>query len=233
MSTKIINYIINNLRKCLICFISFFILFVVTISILPIVIVEIIICCLALLLIILLIVSSLKEKKEKLEFEKENKEYYEKKWKKYIDLVDKMANEKMYNKDNLDKDWILIFNEILYDVATNQYLFRRMFNDFDIASCLIYSLTLNNDTDENILFAFECAKKIISEPKEYTINLGYGYKLELKEENSFEKLDVCVPDEIITSKAIVEIIHTYIMQKTEDGVVKLSDFLYILYLRCK
>ena len=161
------------------------------------------------------------------------KEDYEKKWMQYVDLVNEMLDEKKYERNKLNTDWIQTFNQVIYAIATNQYLLRRMFNDFDIAACLVYSLTWDSNNDEDILFAFDCAKKVISEPKEYIRDLGYGYKLELKVENILQKVNMHIPDETITTESLISIIRTYLTQKTESGIIQLSDFLHILYLKCK
>ena len=146
----------------------------------------------------------------------------------YVDLVNKMIDERKYGINRLNADWLYTFYQIMYNVATNQYLLNRRLNDFDIAACLIYSLTLHNNTDENILFAFECAKKVVNEPKEYVRDVGFGYKLELEVENIFQKVDIDLPNEII-----IPIIRQYIVRKTERGIIQLSEYLHLLYLNCK
>lgn len=233
MSRKIMQYIIAHPWKCLTSFAIFLIIFAITISKLPEIIVVIIGTCLLALMIATIIISLRQEKKEKQKFQSMNKEDYEKKWMQYVDLVNELLDEKKYERNNLNTDWIQTFNQVIYAVATNQYLLRRKFNDFDIAACLVYSLTWDSNNDEDILLAFDCAKKVISEPKEYIRDLGYGYKLELKVENILQKVNMYIPDETITTKAIISIIRTYLTQKTEIGIIQLSDFLHILYLKCK
>jgi hypothetical protein len=208
----------------MISFLIFLTVLAITISILPEIFANIIGFSMFALMLIILITALREEKKEKKQYM--SKESYEKQLAQYIDLV----NETNYEGHNLNTNWIQIFNQAIYDVATNHYLLKRMFNDFDIAACLIYSLTLDDNTDENILFAFDCAKKIINEPKEYIRDLGYGYKLEFKVEKTFTKVNICLPDENINSKALASIIRAYIMQKTELGILQLSDFLHVLYL---
>lgn len=233
MCKKIIQYFINHPFKCFLVFALFLLIFVFILSKSPQIVIAIIPVFLLVLMIATMITELYKVKKEKRKFQSMTEEDYEKKWKQYVDLVNETIEEENYDWNKLNVGWIQRFNNIIYAFAGDEYLLRRKFNDFDIASSLIYSLTWDNNTDENILFAFYCAKKIISEPKQYIRDLGFGYKLELKEESVFQKVNICIPDETITAEALISIIRTYLMQKTETGIVQLSDFLHILYLKCK
>lgn len=224
MNRKIVRYTINHPWKCLVAFFIFLIVFGIMIFKIP----KIIAGCIVLLFLAAIIISSYKEKKEKQKFKSRNKEDYEKEWMQYVDLVNEMIDERKYEINRLNADWLYTFDQIMYNVATNQYLLNRRLNDFDIAACLIYSLTLHNITDENILFAFECAKKIVNKPKEYVRDVGFGYKLELEVENIFQKVDIDLPNEII-----IPIIRQYIVRKTERGIIQLSEYLHLLYLNCK
>lgn len=214
-------------------FCIFLVAFGMTVSILPQIVAYIISVGGLVAIIAISVIASREEKKEKQKFQSMNEEDCEKKWMQYFDLVNEMSRKEKYGRKQLNTDWVQIFNQIIYVISSNRYLLRRKLNDFDIASCLVYSLTWNNNTDENILFAFDCAKKVISEPKEYIRELGYGYKLELEVENIFQKVNIDIPDETITTEILISIIRTYLMQKTERGIVQLSDFLHILYLKCK
>ena len=233
MCKKIIQYFINHPFKCIVGLFIFLFIFVFILSKLPQIVIAIIPIFLLVLMIATMIAELYKVKKEKRKFQSMTEEDYEKQWNQYVDLVNETIEEENYDRNKLNVGWIQRFNNIIYAFAGDEYLLRRKFNDFDIASSLIYSLTWDNNTDENILFAFYCAKKIISEPKEYIRNLGFGYNLELEEESVFQKVNICIPDETITAEALISIIRTYLMQKTETGIVQLSDFLYILYLNCK
>lgn len=237
MSKKIVQYFINHpfkfiVRGCIFLIIFGFILSKILLK-LPQIVTEIIAVFMVVLIIAMIITVLYKEKKEKRKFQSMTEEDYKKKWKQYVDLVNETIDEENYDRNKLSVGWIQRFNQIIYAIAGNEYLLNRKFDDFDIASSLIYSLTWDNNTDENILFAFYCAKKIISEPKEYIRDLGFGYKLELEEESIFQKVNICIPNETITSEALISTIRTYLMQKTETGIVQLSDFLHILYLKCK
>ena len=185
------------------------------------------------LMIATIILLSLRDVIEKQKFQNMTEEDYEEEWKQYVDFVNETIKEESYERNKLSTNWIKKFNQIVYTVATNQYLLRRKLNDFDIAACLIYSLTGEKNTDENILFAFNCAKKVISEPKEYFRVVKMSYNFELLEEKKFQKVNISIPDETITTEALISIIRTYLMQETEDGIVQLSDFLHILYLKCQ
>lgn len=237
MSKKIMQYIISHPLKCFVALIIFSIIFAGIISYLPKSVGEIVIEILVIIVYCMsfaaIIIVHCKEKKEKQEFQSMTEEDYEKKWKQYVDLVNETINEENYERNKLSAGWIQRFNHILYTIAGNGHLLGRKLNDFDIASCLIFSLTWDNNSDKNIIFAFHCAKKIISEPKEYIRDLGFGYKLELEEENIFQKVNIYIPDKTITTDALISIIHTYLMEKTEKGIIELSDFLHILYLKCK
>ena len=230
MSKKVKQYIIRHPWGSMILFFIFVIIFAFIISKLSENVVEIMVACVLLLMIVILYTMSCKEKKEKQKFQNASEDDYKRKWMQYVDLVNETINEENYERNKLNTNWIQIFNQVMYEVSTNMYLLRRMFYDFDFAACLVYSLTWDNTTDENILFAFDCAKKIIGKPKEYTRDIGYGYKLELKTENIFQEVSINIPDGTITAEALVSIIRAYLMQKTENRITQLSDFLHILYL---
>lgn len=230
MSKKVELYIINHPVRCFLSLLIFLFLLGVVIILSPIDVSGIIAFCFIVCMFVLLITVRIKEKKEKQKLQAMGKEDYEKKWAQYLDLVNEVINEKGYERNKLNKDWIMTFNKVINVIATNQL--RRSFNDFDIAACLVYALTLDNDTDENILLAFDCVKKIINEPKEYIRDLGYGYKLELEVEETLSKVNITIPDDVITSEAITAIIRAYLIQKTDRGILQLSDFLRILYLKC-
>lgn len=232
MSKKVGQYIINHPARCFISFWIFLFLCGVVSLLLPQIVAEIIAFCLLVCMIVLLITSLQKEKKEKQKLQTMGKEDYKKKWELYLNLVNEVIDEKDYARNKLNEDWIQTFNQVINAIATNQYLLRRKFNDFDIAACLVYSLTLDNDTDENILLAFDCAKRLINEPKEYIRDLGYGYKLELEVEKTFSKVNITIPDDVISPEALTSIIRAYLIQKTDSGILQLSDFLHILYLKC-
>lgn len=228
ISKKVGQYIIKHPAVCII---SFFI-FVAVILLIPPIVSEIIAFCLFVFMIVLVITSLQEEKKEKQKLQAMGKEDYKKKWALYLNLVNEVIDEKDYERNKLNEDWIQTFNQVINAIAANQYLLRRKFNDFDIAACLVYSLALDNDTDENILLAFDCAKRLINEPKEYICDLGYGYKLELEVEKTFSKVNINIPDDVISPEALTSIIRAYLIQKTDSGILQLSDFLHILYLKC-
>lgn len=233
MSKKINRYFINHPLKCIVSFLIVVLIYAFIISKLPEIVVTIIMGFLLVLMIATIILLSLRDVIEKQKFQNMTEEDYEEEWKQYVDFVNETIKEESYERNKLSTNWIKKFNQIVYTVATNQYLLRRKLNDFDIAACLIYSLTGEKNTDENILFAFNCAKKVISEPKEYFRVVKMSYNFELLEEKKFQKVNISIPDETITTEALISIIRTYLMQETEDGIVQLSDFLHILYLKCQ
>ncbi len=234
MNRKFMQYFYSHPVKCFLLLLLIPCVTVLILSFFPEIIVEAFIISLGILMIAILIFFLYEEKKEKLQrFQEMSEEGLEKKWKKYIDLVNETVDEEKYECNKLNVSWIQRFDQIIYDISTNQHLLRRKLNDFDIASCLIFSLTWDNQEDENILFAFDCAKKVVITPKEYLRNLGYAYKLELEAIKTFQSVNIYIPDETITATALVSILHTYLMQKTDIGILQLSDFLHILYLKCK
>ena len=230
MERKITKYIVGHPARCLVSFIIFLISFTIILSMLPTIVVGSIAACLLFIMFTIAIIYFYKDKKARQKIQNMEKLDYEKKWELYVKLVEEIISAKKYERNNLYNDWIQVFNELIYSVATNSHLMRRKFNDFDIAACLLYSLTWTSDTDENILMAFDCVKHLIDEPKEYIRYLGYGNELELEVDKTFEKVNLLVPNEIITAEVIVSIIRTYLTQKTVNGILQLSDFLHILYL---
>ena len=141
MSRKVGQYIINHPARCFISFLIFLFLFVVVILLLPPIVAEIIAFCLLVCMIVLLITSLQEEKKEKQKLQAMGKEDYEKKWALYLNLVNEVIDEKDYERNKLNEDWIQTFNQVINAIATNQYLLRRKSNDVEIAACLVYSLT--------------------------------------------------------------------------------------------
>ncbi len=237
VSKKILQYFVCNRVKCFVGIIIFSFIFVLAISKLPVTAVDIFAVCLLLLVIAMSIASFCKIQKEKQKFQSMTEEDYKKKWEQYICLINETIDEDNYEWNELNAGWFQKFNDIMYALAcfsSSLNSLQRKFNDFDIASCLIYSLTWDNNTDENILFAFHCAKKIISAPKEYIRDIGFsGYKLELKEYRTFPSVSIDIPDEAITPQALISTLRTYLMRKSEYGIIQLSDYLHILYLNCK
>ena len=232
MGKKINRYFINHPLKSIIAFLIVVLIYAFIISRLPEIVVKMIIVFLLVLMVVTEILLFLRSKMQRQKFQNATEEDFKEKWKQYVDLVNETINEENYERSRLRANWIQKFNQNIYAVATDQYLLKRKFNDFDIAACLIYSLTGENNIDENILFAFHCVKKIISEPKEYFRDY-FSYDFELLEEKKFQKVNISIPNETITAEALISIIRTYLVQETEDGIVQLSDFLHILYLNSK
>lgn len=141
----------------------------------------------------------------------------------YTQMINKVLDEEKHERNILNTNWVQDFEEFMYDI--------QPLDDFGVAACLVYSLTGDNDTDEAILFAFDCAKKIISEPREYGRGNVFCYNTWLKTVN--EKVNIRLPNESFTAEALASIIRVYLKDKTFDGVNELSNFLRILYLECK
>ena len=83
------------------------------------------------------------------------------------------------------------------------------------------------------MFAFYCAKKVIMHPNEYIRSISLGGKLELEISKSLESVNIDFPNRTITYKSIASIIKAYLSQNTDVGIVQLSDFLHVLYLKSK
>ncbi len=234
MRRKVMQYFYSHPVKCFLLLLLISFAIALTLSFFPEIVAEAFIISLGILMLAILLFFVYEEKKEQLEFRRVHVEGgFKTKWKKYIDLVNETIDEEKYEHDGLDTFWIQRFDQIIYDISTNQHLLRRKLNDFDIAACLIFSLAWDNQEDKNILFAFDCAKKVVIAPKEYLRDFGYGYKLDLEVLNTSQSVNIHIPDENITATALISILRAYLMQKTDIGILQLSDFLHILYLKCK
>lgn len=178
--------------------------------------------------IIFVIWSTCKEKKEKKALQNMTPLDMKEKWKKYVDIVNSTLQNQKKTKI-LDDSWIEIFHSLMHSIADNSYYIRRKLNDFDIASFLIYSLTWNQSEKEDILFAFECAKKIMSNPKVYRRHVNLGGELSLEVEGTIPEIKTNPFDEKMTEEMIISIIKRYLNRRSNSAVVQLSDFLYTLY----
>lgn len=178
--------------------------------------------------IIFVIWSFCKEKREKNVLQNMTQLDMKEKWKKYVDIVNSTLQNQKKTKV-LDDSWIEIFHSLMHSIADNSYYIRRKLNDFDIASFLIYSLTWNQSEKEDILFAFECAKKIMSNPKVYRRHVNLGGELSLEVEGTIPEIKANPFDEKMTEEMIISIIERYLNSRSNSAVVQLSDFLYTLY----
>lgn len=150
------------------------------------------------------------------------------KWKEYVNIVNSTL-QKQKEPKTLDDSWIEIFHSLMHSIAGNSYYIKRKLNDFDIASFLIYSLTWNHKEKDDILFAFECAKKVMSNPKVYIRHINLGGELSLEVEGTISEIKSNSFDEKITEEMTISIIERYLNQRSSSKVVQLSDFLYTLY----
>lgn len=182
-------------------------------------------CC---VFLIFAIWSICKDKKERKALQNMTPLDMKEKWKEYVDIVNSTL-QKQKEPKTLDDSWIEIFHSLMHSIADNSYYIRRNLNDFDIASFLIYSLTWNHKEKEDILFAFECAKKIMSNPKVYIRHINLGGELSLEVEGTISEIITNPFDEIMTEEVVISIIERYLNQRSSSKVVQLSDFLYTLY----
>ena len=207
--------------------------YAVLISMMPDIAVYTISILLLLAMVAIMIVVFYKDAKATKKMQSMGKEDYEKVWKKYVDLVEKTCEELNYDRNKLNSDWIEKFNYLIYEIAVNTTVLYRKFNDFDIAACLIYSLTWDDKDNQNVIFSLECVRQLLNSPNIYIRHLGYGNELELEVESSLEEVNFEFYDEKITSDVLLSIIELYLNEKTINQLVRLSDFLYILYLKCR
>ena len=70
-------------------------------------------------------------------------------------------------------------------------------------------------------------------PREYYRCKDNFGEVDLGQYRTANKVNINLPDEVLTMRAIVTIIRTYLTQENEERIIQLSDFLHILYLRCK
>lgn len=207
---------------------SIILLFAMALSLVLSIVPEWIIYLLGGVFIIFVIWSLCKEKKEKNVLQNMTQLDMKEKWKKYVDIVNSTLQNQNKTKI-LDDSWIEIFHYLMHHIATNSYYIRRKLNDFDIASFLIYSLTWKHREKEDILFAFECAKKIMSNPKVYYRHVNLGGELSLEVEGPIPEIENNPFNENIPEEKIISIIKRYLNQKSYSAIVQLSDFLYTLY----
>lgn len=207
--------------------------YAVLLSIMPDIGVYTILILLVLGMVAMLIVVDYKDAKAQKKLQSMGKEDYEKVWEKYVDLVDNTCEELSYDRNKLNSAWINQFNYLIYEIAVNSTVLYRKFNDFDIAACLIYSLTWDNKDEENVIFSLECVRRLLNSPNIYIRTLKYGNELELEVESTLEEVNFQFYDEKITSDVLLSIIELYLNEKTINQLMRLSDFLYILYLKCK
>lgn len=183
---------------------------------------------LCVIMIIFVIWSIHKENKEKKALQNMTQLDMKEKWKEYVYIVNSTLQKQKETKV-LDNTWIETFNTLMHSIAGNSYYIRRKLNDFDIASFLIYSLTWNQSEKEDIVFAFECAKKIMSNPKVYIRHINLGGELTLEVEGTISEIKTNPFDETMTEEMIISIIEQYLNQKSNTKVVQLSDFLHTVY----
>lgn len=169
-----------------------------------------------------------KEKKEKESLKNMTRWDMKEKWKKYVSIVN-VTLQKQEKSKELDDAWIEHFQYLMQNVAGNTYYINRVFNDFDIASFLIYSLTFEHREKEDILFAFECAKPLMKNPKEYTRRLNLGGEVSLQEKDTILEVKKDPFDEKITEEMAITMIERYLQENSADAIVQLSDFLSMLY----
>lgn len=169
----------------------------------------------------------IQDKRAKAKMENLTIDEYRQMYKKYFDVVNRVDKTKFSGAEKLSDNWLKQFHKILYDAAIECR--RRKFNDFDIASCLIHILV--HETD-NVIFAFECAKPLLTEPSIYSAYEGDGGEIKFDIEFTYSRKNIPYPDSKINSEALETIIRPLYNQQTTAGLFRLSDFLQNIYFSC-
>lgn len=166
----------------------------------------------------------------------ELKNFYEKQF----NAVNKTVAEYDYSVIN-DHNWLFTFNKTVHLFLYLLYS-ERTFSSFDFAACLIYSLIVEpvakfNDQSEKQLFAFSCAKKLLSKPFFYYAEQSYPSKtlLNFREDtdNVLEEVNFNFPNEVFTDKVICEIITAYTSSGEVKDLIQFSDVLQKMYMKSK
>lgn len=168
------------------------------------------------------------EKEEKKRKNWETKDYIQK-YQPYLDLINAKAKELNYTIQILDKYWLPTFNNCIRIIAHG----KRTLNNFDIAACLIYTFLLWESSKEEMFFVFECVKELMANPKDYSLDYLIGGELILKPKETYESVQINLPNNEISVEALINIFKAYFIPQDRNGALQLSDFLHILYLRYK
>ena len=166
----------------------------------------------------------------------ELKNFYEKQF----NAVNQTVAEYDYSVIN-DHNWLFTFNKTVRLFLSPQYS-KYTFSSFDFAACLIYSLIVEpiakfNDQSEKQLFAFSCAKKLLSKPFFYYAEKSYPSQtlLNFREDtdNVLEEVNFNFPNKVFTDKVICEIITAYTSSGEVEDLIQFSDVLQKMYMKSK
>lgn len=160
-----------------------------------------------------------------------NLEDLQKMYSEYKALVESKLEELDYSRDIICKNWLEDFHEYFYIASdiTNY----TMFTDFHIAASMFFALVSETPSLNQVCFAYECIKWLISNPREYVRHIDYGSEIKLKVETTLEEADYSLIEERIAPDELCKIIkEVYLTNKTESSLIGLADFLGSLYERC-
>ena len=153
-----------------------------------------------------------------------------------FNAVNQTIAEHSYSVVN-DHNWLFTFNKTVRDLLLTINNSRR-FSSFEFASCLIYSLIVDpvvkfDDNSKQLLFAFSCAKKLISKPTFYQANTTFPGKellsLEISSDAAYEEVKFDFPNEDFSEKAICKIITAYTSSGKSEDLLQFSDLLQKMY----
>ncbi len=233
MRKKIANFVHNNLthpiRIMLTIMLTFFLILILS-NFVPQLVGDIAFLLFTILIVgpfFIYLIESKKEEKKRKEWTIE--EYIQKHYS-YVFLVNECSQEEHYTVQTSKEKWIKNFDQCIYALIGER--FNSKLNDFDIAACFIYAFLLCHCSDEELVFVFECAKRIIKDPKSYAVTYLLSGEFQLEERKSFEG-NICIPDKQISKEAILAILRAYFLPVNSTGISQLSDFLHVLFLRSK
>ncbi len=156
--------------------------------------------------------------------------------KKYADYVNIVIDcaEETGNKDLLynSEEWIEKFDYYIYMLS--RIVRRRKFNDFDVAACLVCAIiTSCNRNHKNAVFAFNCARKIISKPKTYIRHVNLVDVITLEADETLDEIKEA-PSSEYDDNAKMSITHIEILPNEidENALIALSKGLNSYYDRC-
>lgn len=180
------------------------------------------------LLLLIAVKAIIDQEKEAKELANMTPEKIKEKWQEYVNLVNEMAKEEKFNLNQVSKDWYLTFDDVMNMQC--RIITDRKFNDFDIASCLFYSLNIGSHfSSSTIRFAFSCLPEIISSPKEYTRDVGLAGKISLEVANFLPRVDQENLKKNLTSHYNISTIKSYLSNAITDEENFLQDFAHFLY----
>lgn len=182
--------------------------------------------CIILILIpfFIYLIESKKEEKKRKEWTIDE---YIKKHYSYVFLVNECSQEEVYTVQTSRERWIKNFDQCIYALIGERS--NSKLNDFDIAACFIYAFLLCHCSDEELAFVFECAKRILRNPKSYDVTYSLSREFQLNERKRFKGY-IHVSDNQISKHSLLAILRAYFIPMNSTGISQLSDFLHVLFL---